>query len=173
MALQSQCVAAEKKLIDTPAGTIQVTTSTLPNTPQQITKIEGKELTHLISLSILGPKFVANYIPDSPNPDLEEYDIAFELWLNSSTKKFTVEQVVDILGGVLGNKLIKDFDMEWVSVTDEIGTDYAVRGKSRKMISFPFSSVLKRVDSKKSGFMNAVYYMIQDGIDSGEFELNQ
>jgi hypothetical protein len=60
--------------------------------------------------------------------------------------------------------------MEWVHVTDEYGTDLAVRARKYEVTSFPFSSVAKRIQNKQYDFMVGVYYAVQDAIASGPKE---
>ena len=71
-----------------------------------------------------------------------------------------------MLGAFLGNKLVKDFDMEWVVVTDMYGTDFAVRGKKVEVMSFPFSSVAKRIESHQFDFMNGVYFAVKNAVEN-------
>ena len=42
-------------------------------------------------------------------------------------------------------------------VTDQDGTDYAVRAKKFEVMSFPFSSVEKRVERNQYDFMVGIY----------------
>lgn len=89
-------------------------------------------------------------------------------WQTSKAPKHSKEQVIEILGGYLGNKCVADFDMEWVTVTDQFGTDYAIRSKSVEVMAFPFSTVLKRIENKEYDFLYGVYHTIKHTLTSGD-----
>ncbi len=74
-----------------------------------------------------------------------------------------------MLGAYLGNQFITEFQMEWVVVTDQFGTDYAVRAKKYEVMSFPFSSVEKRVDNNQYDFMVGIYYILKHNIENGDY----
>ena len=58
--------------------------------------------------------------------------------------------------------------MEWVTVTDEYGTDYAVRSKSVEVMAFPFSTVLKRIEDKEHDFLHGVYHTLKQRLESSD-----
>ena len=116
-----------------------------------------------------GPSFVSAYLPKVKSPTLKDFDEAFRLWQNEKKPRYTQQQVMEIMGAHLGNTLAKDLDMEWVVVTDEYGTDYAVRGKKYEAMSFPFSSVMKRIESNEHDFMFGIYHTIKTSIKDGEY----
>jgi hypothetical protein len=78
-------------------------------------------------------------------------------------------EVIDILGAYFGEICNQDLNMEWVTVTDNSGTDYAIRGVVVEVMAYPFSSVAKRVDSGESEFLYGIYYAIKDMVESGEY----
>jgi hypothetical protein len=51
--------------------------------------------------------------------------------------------------------------MEWVEVTDEYGTDKAVRGKNAEVTSFPFSVVSKRIEKNEYEFIYSVFHTVE------------
>jgi len=159
----------EEAEIGTPDGPEMVKRQTVEASPQQITVLDDDHVVHLQSLSEPGPQFVATFLPDVQSPGLKEYDEAFRLWLGSIDSVYSAQQVVEILGSYLGQRCVADLNMEWVQVSDEFGTDYAVRGKYAEVIVYPFSTVMKRVQSKEHGFLHNVYYAIQDMLESGEY----
>ena len=163
-------VSADTMKIETPEGTISATQSTVEPTPQKVTIVRGKELILLHKLGANGPEFVGEYFQKKENPELKDYDRAFHNWQKHSSPKYSSTQVVETLGGHLGNKCVKDLSMEWVKVTDEYGTDYAIRSKATSVIAYPFSTVLKRIEKNEYDFMYGVYYTIKQMIESGEYE---
>ena len=63
--------------------------------------------------------------------------------------------------------------MEWVTVTDEYGTDYAVRSTKVEVMSFPFSTVLKRIENKKYDFVHGAYYTVKEMLTNGQYQVRQ
>jgi hypothetical protein len=154
--------------IETPRGVVHGTNFQETPRPQQITLVTGSELQSLIAGALPAEAFLATYLEGAVEPTLEQYDRAFRAWQKSASPQHTAEQVIEILGAHLGNKCVADLNMEWVKVTDEYGTDYAVRSKSYEVMAFPFSSVLKRIEDREYDFMNGVYYAVKHDIESGD-----
>jgi hypothetical protein len=156
--------------VKTHDGDVAASTTEVDSVPQGIEVLTGDMLSRTQSLGMRGAEFVAAYLPGTTNPDLKDYDRAFRVWQTSKSPQHTSEQVVEILGGYLGNKMIDDFDMEWVTVTDQYGTDYAVRHKKVELMGFPFSTVLKRIEKQEYDFMHGVYYTMKQTLESGEYK---
>src|SRR5688572_6360643 len=127
--------------IDTPDGEVIAHDTNVEATPQTITVIDGDKLAWLESLDDDGPQFVSHYVANTTEPGLKDYDAAFRAWQLDDSPPYTDQQVIHLIGGYLGNKYVADFEMEWVTVTDEYGTDYAVRSRKVEVMSFPFSTV--------------------------------
>ena len=161
---------AKSLTIETPDGNVAANKTTIEPFPQKIAAVTDAKLKRLESLGTEGPEFVAAYLGDVPEPSLKDYDRAFHAWQTSKTRQHSDEQVMEILGGYLGNRCIADFDMEWVTVTDEYGTNYAIRSKNVELMAFPFSTVMKRIEDNEHGFLNGVYYAIKQTLASGEYK---
>ena len=159
--------------ISTPQGNITAQKSIGEPTPQKIAVVRGDALKRLEALSEQGPGFVRAYLPDVREPDLKDHDLAFRAWQTSKAPQHSNEQVVEILGGYLGNKCVVDLEMEWVTVTDEYGTDYAVRSKSAEVMAFPFSTVMKRIEAKEHDFLHGVYHTLKHTLDSGDYKTRE
>ncbi len=158
--------------IETPDGEITTNVKTVDPIPQEIIIANVEDVQAFNSFALQGTNFVATFLPEITDPTLKDFDKAFQLW-QQNKNYFTDQQVVEILGAYLGNKLIEDFEMEWVLVNDEYGTDYAVRGKRYEVMSFPFSSVLKRIDNNQYDFMFGVYHSVRSTLESGEYKTRQ
>jgi Domain of unknown function (DUF3806) len=124
--------------IYTPDGEVIAHDTNVEATPQTITVVDGNDLAWLQSLAEDGPQFVSHYVPNVTHPGLKDYDAAFRAWQLVASPPYTDQQVIQIIGGYHGNKCVADFEMEWVAVTDEYGTDYAVRSTKIEVMSFPF-----------------------------------
>ena len=159
--------------IDTPDGEVIAHETNAEATPQTITVVDGDDLAWLQSLDDAGPQFVSHYVPDVTEPGLKDYDAAFRAWQLDESSPYTDQQVLQLVGGYLGNKLVADLDMEWVTVTDEYGTDYAVRSTEVDVTSYPFSTVLKRIEDEQYDFVHGVYHTIKAMLENGEYKTRE
>jgi hypothetical protein len=159
----------ESKTISTPGGTVSMTSKTVTPVRQQIVPVGPHKLRQIHELDKAAKQFLAVYQPGA-TPSLKAYDEAFRFWQRDKASRFSVDDVVERLGAYLGSRLAEDFDMEWVEVTDEYGTDLAVRARKYEVVSFPLSSVAKRVQNNQYDFMAGVYYAVKDAIASGPKE---
>ena len=159
--------------IDTPDGQVIAHDTNVASTPQTVTAVVGDDLAWLQSLGGDGPQFVSHYLPTVTEPTLKDYDAAFRAWQQDPSPPYDSQQVIQIVGGYLGNKCVTDFDMEWVTVTDEYGTDYAVRSTKVEVMSFPFSTVLKRIEDKNYDFVHGVYYTVKEMLTNGEYKVRR
>lgn len=150
-----------KQTFETPDGPVTVTKKTVPPVPQKITVVDSKELAEFDRASVKSLKFVADYVPGAENPKLTDFDKAFSLWQKERNRRYSEQQVIEMIGAYLGNRLVKDFQMEWVVVSDRDGTDYAVRGKQKEVISYPFAAVGKRIQRGENEFVAGVYQAVK------------
>ena len=157
-----------EQAISTPSGTVTTTTETVDPVPQEIQLVDAGTIAEFASMARDAKGFLSVYLTEEAEPTLEALDKAFQLWQSDGSSAYSAEEVVGIYGAYLGSRLVADFDMEWVVVTDEYGTDYAVRAKKCEVLAFPFSSIAKRVERGQFEFMVGVYYATKHTIDSGE-----
>ncbi|WP_338846307.1 DUF3806 domain-containing protein [Massilia sp. W12] len=150
-----------KQTFETPDGPVTATKKTAPPVPQKISAVGSKELAAFEQASARALRFVTDYVPRASNPKLTDFDKAFYLWQKEKSRRYSEQQVIEMIGAYLGNQLVKDFQMEWVVVSDQYGTDYAVRGKQKEVMSFPFASVEKRIQRKEHEFVVGVYQTVK------------
>lgn len=162
---------SETKTINTSDGQVTATSKTVDPTPQEIVLASVEQCLVFDKLVLKAKNFVVVYLPGVSNPTLKDYDEAFRIWQKSKDGRYTEHEVIEMLGAYLGNNLVEELQMEWVVVTDKYGTDYAVRGKKYEVLSFPFSSVMKRIENNQYDFMAGVYYVVQDMIASGNYKV--
>jgi hypothetical protein len=163
--------AADELRVETPGGPITAKRKIAPPEPQQVVLATTQEIRNIGALASQAKGFVETYRPGVQKPALKDFDEAFRVWQRERIRRFTEKQVVEILGAHLGSRLVEELDMEWVVVTDKYGTDYAVRAKKSEVMSFPFSSVAKRVEDNKYDFMVGVYHTVKQMIASGEYKV--
>ncbi|MEX2216714.1 MAG: DUF3806 domain-containing protein [Phycisphaeraceae bacterium] len=154
--------------INTPNGQVVATSTQIDEAPQTITLVTGEALAKLQSQAAKAPAFATAYLSSNTQLELKDYDRAFRNWQASSAKQHTNEEVVSILGACLGEKCVAGLDMEWVTVSDHYGTDYAVRSRMTEVIGFPFASVEKRIKKNEFDFMHGIYYTLKHTIESGD-----
>jgi hypothetical protein len=63
---------------------------------------------------------------------------------------------IDLVGLAFGQLLVDDFQLFWSLVTDELGSDWAVRGPS-ELVVYPVNSVAKRYDTRDTDFLTPIY----------------
>lgn len=157
--------------VQTPDGPITAKTATVDPHPQEIVRVSSEDRERFRRLADSAPAFLATYAGDVSEPTLKDYDRAFAVWQGSESPKHSEEEVIWILGALLGEKLVSNLEMEWVVVADEYGRDFAVRHVRSEVMAFPFSSVKKRVDDKKHDFLFMIFYTVKDRLDSGEYDV--
>ena len=157
----------------TPDGEVNASVTSIEATPQTITVVDGEDLARLQSLDDAGPQFISHYLPEVTQAGLRDYDRAFRAWQLDKSPPYSDQQVIDIVGGYLGNKCIADFGMEWVIVTGQYGTNYAVRSTKVEVMSFPFSTVQKRIEGKEYDFVYGVYHTMKEMLASGDYKVRE
>ena len=126
--------------------------------------------------------YVPSYDPEGDPPTLADYDAAFTAWTRDDTPAIDEEEVVLVVGGFLGNRLVDDLGMEWAVSVSEHGAEYAVRaavadqpdggssdagGPGGEVVSFPFAAVRKRIERGQHDFVRGVYRTIEKMIREG------
>jgi hypothetical protein len=76
-----------------------------------------------------------------------------ELWaLLLSERLDDPNALINLVGLALGQLLVDRFGLDWVALTDEHGTEIAVRGPSNLTV-FPTNFVAKRYETHETGFI--------------------
>jgi len=160
--------------IDTPEGEIVGHEVPIEEKPRTIVRVKGKHLKWLRSLGKNVGDFIHSYSPDLPATEevtLKHCDQAFRAWQLARNPSHEAEDVIEILGGYLGNKCVDGLDMEWITITDEYGSDYGVRSRTAELMGFPFSTVYKRIEDGEHDFLHGVYALLSERLNSGEHKL--
>lgn len=159
---------SKTETIATPSGPVTTTTQTVEPVPQEILAASAAEIQGFHELAAQAKSFVTAYRGTGVRLSLRSLDEAFRDWQVEATRQFSEQQVVQMLGAYLGSRLTADLDMEWVVVKDQYGTDFAVRSKKVEVLSFPFSSVSKRIELSQYDFMVGVYHAVEHTIKNGD-----
>jgi hypothetical protein len=155
--------------INTPDGNLVTTATPVDPEPQKISPVTGETLKSLQGAESETRDFLATYLVFEGEPTLKDYDRAFRAWQTSASPKHTPQQVIDLVGRYFGNKCVAELNMEWVTVTDSHGTDYAVRSKTSEVMTFPFSAVAKRIEQQEFDFLDPIFNSAKQMIESGEY----
>lgn len=154
--------------VDTADGKVVAQTMEIQDFPQKVVAVNADELRQFAEWAVEAEVFLKAYGTSESENALKSYDEAFKAWQESTTKKHSDQDVIKIIGAYLGQRMVQDFDMEWVLVSDQFGEDYAVRHKTSELMSFPFSSVMKRIEDKEHDFIHGVYHIMKHQIENGE-----
>jgi Domain of unknown function (DUF3806) len=76
-----------------------------------------------------------------------------ELWALFRSELENPNEAINLVGLAFGQLLVDRFDLEWVTLSDEHGTEIAVRGPSDFTV-FPTNFVAKRYESNDTGFLS-------------------
>jgi hypothetical protein len=100
--------------------------------------------------------------------DPEELDRIFSRWMAESGEKEADDVISNALGAAFGDYLVANYGFQWVILTDEYGTEYAVRHGLGQTTAFPKASVQKRIEDGQTEFFQNVYLIIVDQLRRGE-----
>ncbi len=156
--------------VDTPAGPVTAKRHERQSYPQEISKASKSDEEFFKESVMSGEKFVSHYLPNVKNPSLEDFDQAFLYWRNDKGTKYDSEKVIEMLGSFLGEKCVSELKMEWIFVTYNNTTTYAVRGRNVETMAFPFDAVSKRIDRNEHRFMSGVFHTIKELIEGGSYK---
>jgi len=149
--------------------TVETFTTTADPTPQTVEPF-GPEQDLCLNESLelaraLGVKYASG-------GDLtpEELDVVFSRWMHDEDEKESDDAVANALGAAFGDYLVEQHGFRWVVVTDEYGTEYAVKHTTGQTTAFPRASVEKRIEDKCPEFFQNVYLIVLDQLKRSEEE---
>ena len=157
----------EVRTVSTPTGSVQVTRESAEPAPQHFAPLAESEFAQMKADAETANQFLNAYAPGSVG-SLADFDRAFHVWQRGTDRRYSSPDVIAMLGAYLGERLVAELEMEWVVVTDQYGRDLAVRSKRVEVVSYPSSSVSKRIESGQYDFMEGIYYAVQDIIKNGD-----
>ncbi|MEM9353945.1 MAG: DUF3806 domain-containing protein [Planctomycetota bacterium] len=160
----------EASIVETDEGTVISHITEEEDFPQEAVRLSSAELVQFQTWEQGAQEFLTAYTQPQSQDELKQYDEAFQAWQRSPDRRHSDEDVINIVGAYLGQRMVRDFGMEWVLVTDKYGRDYAVRHKTSELMSFPFSSVMKRIEDKENGFVHGVYHVLKHELENGKWK---
>jgi hypothetical protein len=169
--LRSIQITKTHRIIRAEEKEIEATIQTVDSLPQSITSFGNEDCAWLNDneeqARILSLKY-------GSGGDLEpqELDRIFSRWLSDDDPKESEEVIANALGAALGNCL-EHHGFRWVVVTDELGSEYAVRHNVGETMAFPRASVWKRIENRKTDFFHGLYLAAIDQVRRSSKEIDQ
>ena len=156
-------------LIVTEDREIPTITTTVEPTPQEIVPFRSDEEAWLQQSLEWATALSVKY---GSGGDLtsEELDVVFSRWMHDEQEKESDDAVANALGAAFGDYLVEQHGFHWVVVTDEYGTEYAIKHRIAETMAFPRSSVQKRIEDRCSEFFQDLYLGILDHLKRSEEE---
>ena len=168
--IASLLVTYERREIQTPTGLIQVTTTQVEPSPQEIRSFGSEQSSWLVDQLTLAKSLVDRFSGaefDDPL-DPRALDRAFTHWLLAKPASPTGDDMANALGAAFGQFCVRELKMEWVVVNDDYGTTYAIRHESSGGMAYPVNSVRKRVQSGATNFFEPIFKGIEETIAGAE-----
>jgi hypothetical protein len=99
--------------------------------------------------------FAAQFgLPERPSVD--ELDALWAAWLSGGAPE-DANAGVHMIGLSFGQRLVDDFGLRWVVISDEHGTEIAVYREAGDVTVFPANLVAKRWETRDTGFLRPLY----------------
>lgn len=153
---------------DKPLAQVEsVETSDNDDMPENVSLLDDQHVEQFTQWAGHAPDFLSDHNVDLTDDELGCYDEAFKRWHQSGDVEDERDMVISCLGSYFGDKLIRDFDMRWVTVDDQDGQAFGVRHTEVEVMLFPFDSVIKRIESGDYGFMSAIYLSVETRLNEG------
>lgn len=161
--LESIRITKFHKVIEGNGSEVRITVTTMDPVPQTVAVFSEADLdwlrTNLERARALGVKYGS-----AGELGPEELDRVFSRWMNEQGEKEENGHIANALGAAFGAFLVQEHGFDWVVVTDEFGTEYAVKHQAADSIAFPRSSVEKRIEDQEPEFFQNVCLLILDNI---------
>lgn len=109
--------------------------------------------------------FVNTHSPDDANKplDLHAFDRAFAGWLATNEENAKrIHEAMNCVGIAFGQFLVNGLGLDWVTVTNEQGSNLAVYGLPDQgdVLIYPVKVVTKRWEARETNFLNETYNQI-------------
>jgi hypothetical protein len=157
------------EFVETSEGTVQTQVSEVSEPgPQGIVEF-GPEQQLWLQTNLLVAREIVTLHQGSEAQVVEPrlLDRAFASWLNGKTlSRTSPQEIANALGAAFGDYLVRTLDMRWVVATDENGTAFALRHEAGETMVFPVQSVLKRIETRQSGFFFDIARVVKSRLEN-------
>lgn len=138
-------ITTTHKTISAEGRELPVTTTTAEPGEQQFRDFGQEECSWLAGTlkcaQALGAKYASGGVLTP-----EELDCVFARWMQDDEEKESHELIANALGAAFGEHLVEHHGFRWAVVTDEYGTEIAVKHPIGETTAFPIASVRKRIE---------------------------
>ena len=170
--LESINITKSHRIIKAEGKVIEATEHIVDPAPQSIADFGKEEVAWLEECEELARSLSLKYGSGS---DLEpqELDRIFSRWVSDDDPKESKEVIANALGAALGNYLVEHQGLRWVVVTDELGSEYAVRHNVGETMAFSRASVWKRIERGETDFFHSLYLAVVDQLKRSSDEIDR
>jgi hypothetical protein len=156
-------------VIETEDGQVESIITTAEPTPQKIVPFGVADNSWLQQSLELAAEINLKY-GNAGSLTPKELDVIFTRWMHEEEGKESGDSIANALGAAFGEYLVDQHGFRWVVITDEYGTEYAVKTDIGETTSFPRASVQKRIEDQCTEFFQNIYYLILDRLKNAENE---
>lgn len=157
------------EVVETANGPLETRVSRTDQSPHRIDPF-GPEDDQWLAEALLAVHALARRYNVAQNHMLtpSQLDRLFSLWMSDSSSRPSADTVADGVGAAMGEHLVQAGGMSWVVVTDEDGRTRAVHHPRGSTLAFPVSSVMKRIESGETQFVEAVAEVVLQRIRTAD-----
>jgi hypothetical protein len=132
---------------------------------QRIEALNEDEAAWITQNVEIAKKLVAAYAGEASQLDPAALDRAGVGWsAHGEDDRVEPNVLANALGIAFGQYLVQTLHMTWAVVTDEHGTDIAVRGAPSDMLVFPTAATAKRIANGDLPFFTDLYEQLSSDI---------
>jgi len=134
-----------------------------------IMKVSEEEIAWINMKLNAAKLFIKAFSPDDAGKEitLPILDKAFTAWMETApTDVQQINDVIDNVGIVFGQKLVDNLGLNWVIAKDQNGIDFAVFGLPNKgdVLFYPVNIIAKGWERKETNFIENQYINIEQQI---------
>jgi hypothetical protein len=127
-----------------------------------ILKVNEEEIAWINMKLEAAKMFIKAFSPDDAGKEitLTILDRAFTSWMATTpTDVQQINEVIDNVGIVVGQKLVDDLGLNWVVTKDQNGIDLAVLAYPKKgdVLFYPIKLIAERVERRETDFIENLY----------------
>jgi hypothetical protein len=165
--VNSLTITKTYKVVEIEGEMIEGMVTTTDPLPEHLRQFESEELDWLrVSLAAAAQLSIKYGSGGELTPEgLEE---VFSRWMFDEDEKEDDSTVANALGAAFGEYFVEHLGFRWIVLTNQFGTDYAVRHHLGETTAYPRASVQKRIESRETGFFRSIHLMLVDRLKEWE-----
>jgi hypothetical protein len=164
--VSSLTITKTYKVVEIEGETIEGMVTTTDPLPEQFRPFESEEFELQVSLAAATQLSIKYGSGGELTP--EGLDEVFSRWIFDEEEKEDGSAVANALGAAFGEFFVEHLGFRWIVLTNQFGTDYAVRHHLGETTAYPRASVQKRIESRETGFFHSIHLMLVDSLKEWE-----